>query len=85
MIALPGKSHKTKHGHIQRPKVGDAYLKSATSIDKHNHVRTDSLGLQDPWQTKCHNCRDHRIYLHKFLPSFISILQKDNDDGASPV
>ena len=84
MTALPGKPHKTKHGHVQRPKVADAYLKSAKSIDKHNHVCTDSLGL-DPWQTKCHNCRDHRIYLHKFLPSFLSILHKENGHRAPPV
>ena len=51
LTALPGKSHKTKHGPVQRPKVADAYLKPATSIKKHNHVRTDSLDLEDPWQT----------------------------------
>ena len=43
LIALPLKPHKTKYGPVQRPKVADAYLKTATSIDKHNHVCTGSL------------------------------------------
>ena len=45
LIALPLKPHKTKHGPVQRPKVADAYLKPATSIDKHNHVCTSSPDL----------------------------------------
>ena len=85
MAALPGKLHNTKHGNVQRPKVADSYLKSAKSIDKHNHADIDSLGLEDPWQTKCNNYRDHRIYLHKFLTSWISILHKGNGHGALPV
>ena len=81
LTPFPGNPHKTKHGPVQRRKVADTYLKPASSIDKHNHVCTGSLGL-DPWQTKRHSCRDHRIYLHKLLPSFISILHKENDHGA---
>ena len=67
---------------MQRFTVADAYLISAKSIDKHNHVHTDSLRLEDPWQTKYDNCRDHRIYLHKFLTSQTSILHKENGHGA---
>ena len=51
--APPGKPCKTKdHGFVQRAQVAEAYLKSAASIDIHNHVGTGSLGLEDVWQTK---------------------------------
>lgn len=84
LTAVPGKPHKVKHGPVQRPKFVDVYLKSAASTDKHNHVHTGSLGLENAWQRKHYNCRNYRIYLHKFLLRFILILHKENVHKASP-
>lgn len=78
LTAVPVKQHKIKHGAAQRPKVPDVSLTSASSIDTHKHIHIGSLGLEDPWQTRQHNSVDQRIYLHKFLHSFISILHKEN-------
>ena len=84
LTSIPGKPQKTKHdGPVQRPKVADAYTKSGAPIDIHNHVCTGSLGLEDAWQKKCQFARNHGIYLHKFLPSFIPNFSKENDHRAS--
>ena len=55
---LPGNSEKTKHhGHVPLPQVAEFYLTHVTSIDVHNHVRTQSLGLEDVLQTRSPHVR----------------------------
>ena len=58
---VPGKPRVTKHhGNVPRPKVAETYLKHADSIDKHNSVRTGSMGLEDVLHT-------HSPHLRQFF------------------
>ena len=58
---IPGNPRVTKHhGAVPRPKIAETYLKHYDSIDKHNHVRTGSIGLEDVAKT-------HSPHLRQFF------------------